>query len=198
MDFNFEEEIILEDERVLLRPLKADDYNVLQPVAFEDPTLTKYSPSQIGSQELLQKHIQQALDDRQNKVRYAFVIFDKEKQQYAGSTSLAAISNKDLRLEIGWTWLGRVFQRTGLNRHCKFLLMQYVFDTLSFERVELKTDERNVQSRTAIQKIGGKEEGILRSHTLMSDGFRRNTVYYSILKEEWCELKNNFFQRDNN
>lgn len=195
MDFNFDEEIILEDERTLLRPLTADDYSVLVPIAIEDKTLNRFSPSQISSEDLFFQYVQQALQDRQNRIRYAFSIFDKEKQQYAGSTSFAAISNRDLRVEIGWTWLGGSFQRTGLNRHCKFLLMQYAFDTLGFERVELKTDERNAKSRAAIQKIGGREEGILRSHTLMSDGFRRNTVYYGILKDEWRELKKNFFQR---
>ena len=70
--------------------------------------------------------------------------------------------------------------------------MSYAFDQLGFERVELKTDERNIKSRTAIEKIGGRFEGILRSHTVMSDGFRRNTVYYGILKDEWQELKRNF------
>jgi len=129
---------------------------------------------------------------RTNKIHYPFIIFDKQLNAYAGSTSFMNVSNKDRRLEIGATWIGNRFQKTGLNRNCKFLLMSYAFDELGFERVELKTDERNIKSRTAIEKIGGKFEGILRSHTLMSDGFRRNTVYYGILKSEWRELKQNF------
>lgn len=71
----------------------------------------------------------------------------------------------------------------------KRLMMEFIFDTLAFERLEFRTDERNLQSRRAIEKIGGKLEGVLRSHTLMNDGFRRNTVYYSILKSEWPALK---------
>ena len=90
------------------------------------------------------------------------------------------------------------FQKTGLNRNCKYLLLKFAFDELRAERVELKTDERNTASRNAIQKIGGQIEGILRSHTLMYDGYRRNTVYYSILKNEWQGLKENFLKRPKN
>jgi N-acetyltransferase len=104
------------------------------------------------------------------------------------------VSDKDQRLEIGWTWFGKAFQRTGLNRNVKFLMLQYAFEQLQFERVELKTDERNHPSRKAIEGIGGKFEGILRSHMQLPDGFRRNTVYYSILKAEWPALKNGIFK----
>ena len=92
------------------------------------------------------------------------------------------------------TWFGKSFQRTGLNRNVKFLMLRYAFEALRFERVELKTDERNQQSRLAIEKIGGRFEGILRSHVLMPDGFRRNTVYYSILKSEWPAIKKDIFK----
>jgi RimJ/RimL family protein N-acetyltransferase len=104
------------------------------------------------------------------------------------------ISNVDSRLEIGSTWIGKEFQRTGLNRNCKYLLLNFAFDELGVERIELKTDERNTASRNAIQKIGGQFEGILRSHTLMYDGFRRNTVYYSILKKEWEKIEKDFLK----
>ena len=120
--------------------------------------------------------------------------FDKEKDQYAGSTSFLNISNHDLRLEIGATWYGKSFQRTGLNRNCKFLLLTYVFETLGFERVAFRTDSRNIQSQTAIMKIGGKLEGSLKSHTLMLDGFRRDTVCFAILKSEWPKIKSTVFK----
>jgi len=122
------------------------------------------------------------------------VIFDKQKQQYAGSTSFLSISNHNKRVEIGATWLGPIFQRTGLNGNCKFLLLLYAFEYLEFERVELKTDARNIQSQTAIKAIGAKYEGELRSHTLMLNGYRRNTVYFSILKEEWGDIKHNILK----
>ncbi len=189
MDFDFQKNIVLENTRALLAPLQEKDFENLISIATADASLLQYSPLSVHSKELLQSYIANALTERTNRFRYAFVIYDKQLNQYAGSTSFANISNKDKRLEIGWTWIGKQFQKTGLNRACKLLMMEYAFDTLGFERVEYKTDERNLQSRTAIEKIGGKLEGILRSHTVVSDGYRRNTVYYSILKAEWPEIK---------
>jgi N-acetyltransferase len=192
MDFDFAKDIQLENERVLIRPLLASDLENLLEVATQDETLVQYSPYLIHSEEYLKVFIQDAIDNRANKTHYSFIIFDKKAQAYAGSTSFWNISNFDKRLEIGRTWIGKDFQATGLNRNCKFLLLEYVFDVLEFERVELKTDQRNQQSRNAIQKIGGQFEGIMRSHTLMTDGFRRSTVVFSILKNEWATLKHNF------
>lgn len=189
MEFNFSAHIILENERTLLRPLSADDYELLLPIALQDSSLLQYSPAPVYSEALLHQYIENAMAERQKQQRYTFIIFDKKADQYAGSTSFLNISNKDQRLEIGATWLGKPFQQTGLNRHNKWLMLQYVFEHLGFERVEFKTDERNTASRTAIEKIGGKMEGILRSHTLMYDGYRRNTVYYSILRSEWPDIK---------
>ena len=192
MDLDFEKPIVLENPRVLIRPLASEDYDLLVDVATEDPNLNQFSPVRIYSPELLRIYIDTSLHERANKARYPFIIFDKKLNAYAGCTSFMNISNKDKRIEIGSTWIGNRFQKTGLNRNCKFLLMSYAFDHLEFERMELKTDERNTKSRTAIEKIGGQFEGILRSHTVMSDGFRRNTVYYGILKAEWRELKPSF------
>jgi N-acetyltransferase len=145
----------------------------------------------VYTEELLEQYIEKAIFDRQNKNRYPFIIFDKTQNAYAGSTSFMNISNTDSRLEIGSTWIGHEFQKTGLNRNCKYLMLSFAFDTLYAERLEFRTDERNVKSRAAIEKIGGQYEGMLRSHTIMPDGFRRNTVCYSILKNEWTEIKNN-------
>jgi N-acetyltransferase len=192
MDLDFSKDIQLENERVLLRPLMENDWINLLKVASEHEDLVQFSPIKIHTEEYLKDYIKNCLDSRDAKSFYPFIVFDKQTNEHAGSTSFMAISNKDKRLEIGSTWIGKGFQRTGLNRQCKFLLMEYAFDVLEFERVELKTDERNTQSRNAIQAIGGQFEGIFRSHTVMNDGFRRNTVYYSILKNEWQTLKANF------
>ena len=186
MTFPFDETLILENEIALLKPLEKADLAALLPVALSDRNLLQYSPQPIYTEALLSRYIDQALQDRRQ--RYAFTIFDKRQGAYAGSTSFLSISEADSRLEIGATWIGPAFQRTGLNRQCKFLLLRFAFDTLGAERVELKTDERNLASRRAIEKIGGRYEGTLRSHTVLADGFRRNTVYYSILKPEWNAL----------
>ena len=192
MKFPFDKEIILDNPFVLLRPLQVTDVDNLLQIAASDKDLLQFSPLPIYTKELLKLYIEKAVNDRQNKIRYSFSIFDKTKNAFAGSTSFLNISIVDRRLEIGSTWIGKEFQKTGLNRNCKHLLLSFAFDELNAVRVEFKTDERNIQSRTAIEKIGGQYEGLLRSHTLMSDGFRRNTVCYSILKNEWKGLKPNF------
>lgn len=189
MNFLFDKEIILENDFVLLRPIREADIENLLTVATSDKDLLQFSPTPIYTKELLRNYIDNAIDNRKKKLRYTFIVFDKTQNTYAGSTSFLNISNADDRLEIGATWYGKEFQRTGLNRNCKYLLLQYAFDKLDAERVEFKTDERNLASRKAIEKIGGQFEGLLRRHTLMYDGFRRNTVYYSILKSEWSSLK---------
>lgn len=185
----FEADLVPENHRVRLEPLEQRHYDLLLPVVLSNPNLLKYSPSPFGTPEALQDYFEQALDQRRQETRYAFAIFDRERNTYAGSTSFGAISNEHRRLQIGWTWIGEDFQRTGLNRNCKYLLLKYAFEDLQFERVEFVTDARNHQSQKAIEAIGGKFEGELRSHTLMSDGFRRNSRYYSILREEWKEIK---------
>lgn len=193
MNFYFDKEIILENAFALLKPISEGDVDNLLIVATKDKDLLQFSPTPIYSRELLNKYVEKAVGSRRTKNRYAFIVFDKRKNAYAGSTSFLNISNPDDRLEIGGTWYGKDFQRTGLNRNCKYLMLEYTFDILGAERVEFKTDERNLASRKAIEKIGAQFEGVLRHHTLMHDGFRRNTVYYSILKCEWNNLKNYFF-----
>ena len=155
----------------------------------------KYSPPKFGTVDSLKKYIIRYTKMRTQHLIYAFAIYDKRKGAYAGSTSFMNISQVDKCLEIGSTWIGKTFQRTGLNRNCKFLLMEYVFETLKFERLELRTDERNIQSQTAIKAIGGQYEGTHRSHLLMSDGFRRNTVCFSILKNEWEGIRKTIFKK---
>lgn len=194
MPFDFQADIILENQRACLRPLQPGDLENLMPAASSDPMMLRFSRAPIHTPELLQQFIDESVQERTSGIRYPLIVFDREAQAFAGSTSFAAVSNKDQRLEIGWTWFGKTFQRTGLNRNVKFLMLQYAFEQLQFERVELKTDERNHASRLAIEKIGGRFEGVLRSHVLLPDGYRRNTVYYSILKSEWPAVKNGIFK----
>ena len=192
MIFPFDEEITLENSFVLLRPLQFSDVDNLLDVATSDKNLLQYSAMPVYSEELLTRYIEKAINDRRSKSRFAFSIFDKTKNVFAGSTSFLNISNNDSRLEIGATWIGKAFQKTGLNRNVKYLMLSFAFETLNSERIEFKTDERNLNSRTAIEKIGGQYEGLLRSHTLLYDSFRRNTVCYSILRNEWANLKHDF------
>jgi len=191
---NFENDLILETDRALLRPMTLGDFDDLWKATHQNPDLLQYSPSLIHTPETLRVYMEKAIQARKEETRYAFVIFDKKVEALAGSTSIWQFSQRDERLEIGHTWIGDAFQGTGLNRHCKFLLLRFAFETLKYKRVEFKTDALNVQSRKAMAKIGAIEEGILRSHMLMSDGVRRrDTVYLSILAGEWDKMKASFF-----
>jgi len=192
MEFSFSEHIILENDFALLRPLEKNDFDGLSQIAY-DYDIWKFNVSRCMNDEELNEYITRLLEMRENGVLYPFVIIDKSKNQAAGSTSFGNISNKDRRLEIGGTWLGKRFQGTGLNKSCKYLLLKFVFEQLGFERAEFKTDVLNQQSRKALMKIGTQEEGILRSHTVMQDGRRRDTIYYSILEHEWEDIKNQRF-----
>jgi RimJ/RimL family protein N-acetyltransferase len=122
-----------------------------------------------------------------NKSRLPFTIIDKKSGAIAGSTSFGNISFRDKRLEIGWTWIAKDYQGKGINDQIKYLMMEYAFGTLGFERVEFKTDVLNTFSRRALLRIGATEEGILRNHMLMTHNRRRDTIYYSVLRSEWEE-----------
>ena len=178
LEFDFQSIIALKSDRVIIRPLEAADIANLQEIAFQDETLLDYSPSSIHTQAALENYILTALSAKTNGQRYPFIIFDKETNQYAGSTSFGNISNRDRRLEIGWTWIGRQYQGTGLNKACKFLLLHYAFETLQFERVEFKIDSRNTRSRKAVEKIGGKIGGRIEKSYLNVGWFPQK---YSIL-----------------
>lgn len=197
MKLNFNKDLIIENERVRLEPLTISHLEYLTTIASSNPDLLQYSPVKFGTADLLKEYIENNIALRDRKLKYSFAIFDKAKNEYAGCTSFLNIALENQRLEIGSTWIGPDFQRTGLNHNCKFLLLQYVFEILRVERLELKTDARNIQSQKAIERIGGKREGVLRSHTLMTDGYRRDTVYFSILNSEWNFIKESIFSKLN-
>ena len=183
----------LENDHVKLSLLDLSNYRHLSEIA-EEKDLVFYSPSAISPPEKLKAYVQRAVDRYYNKTAIPFIIFDKKKGKYAGSTRFALINPKNKVLHIGWTWIGRDFQGTGLNKQMKFLMLQYAFETLQFDKVEFRVDERNIKSRKAIEKIGGTLEGLLRKDTLMLDGFKRSTCCYGILKEEWPDIKETRFK----
>jgi RimJ/RimL family protein N-acetyltransferase len=116
---------------------------------------------------------------------YPFIVFDKIAGTYAGSTRFYDIQLAASTTLIGYTWYGFQFQRTGLNRHCKFLMLSYAFERWGMERVEFRADVRNLRSIAAMKAIGCVEEGILRSHMPTETGTRRDSIVLSILKSEW-------------
>lgn len=183
----------LENNRVKLILLSLENYKYLIDIAQQE-NLVKYSPSKIDTPEDLKNYVQNALNEFKNKTSMPFIIFDKLSNSFAGCTRFGLIDWHNLVLHIGWTWIGREFQGTGLNKHVKFLMLQYAFEILKFDKVEFRIDERNIRSRKAVEKIGGTLEGILRKNTLMLDGFKRSTCCYGILKEEWTNKKVKIFK----
>jgi len=178
----------LETNQILMRPMRLEDYDRFVEISV-DKDLWIYFTSDLSDKKVLQSWIETGEQDIKNKKRLAFSIFDKQSNLLVGSTSIGNISERDKRVEIGWTWLGREFQGKGINDKVKYLLLKYCFEELDYERVEFKTDILNEPARKALKRIGAIEEGVLRSHTIMTHNRRRNTIYYSILSHEWKELK---------
>lgn len=178
-------DVVLEDEAVLLRPLTMEDLPLLLPFALNEPDLWQYSMSPAAGEENMALYIQQAVDARRAGKEYPFIVFDKKQQAYAGSTRYYDIQPIHATLQLGYTWYGENFQGTGLNKHCKFLLLQYAFETLGVVRVEFRADHTNEKSIAAMKSIGCTVEGILRSNLIKHNGKRRSSIVLSILKEEW-------------
>ncbi len=181
----FPQDLILEDERALLRPLQEADLEFLLPYALNEPEIWTYSFISPAGREGMKQYIKTAIAQRAQKKEYPFIVFDKKAGKYAGSSRFYDIQPDNLTTQLGYTWYGKAFQRTGLNRHCKWLMLGYAFETWGMERVEFRADAKNQRSIAAMKAIGCVEEGILRSHGPSSVGGRRDSIVLSILKEEW-------------
>jgi len=188
----FNSEITLENERAKLTPLKKEDQVVLEGIAYE-PQIWQWGMSDLKNSSDLAAYIDAALSEKQNRISYPFLIFDKKLNSTAGSTRFGSISIPNKRVEIGWTWYKPSLQRTGINKACKFLLLTFGFEALDLNRIELKTSSLNLKSQGAMLKIGAVKEGILRRHSINDSGKVRDTVYFSFIKEEWLEIKQRIF-----
>jgi N-acetyltransferase len=185
MPFTFTEPIVLENERVLLRPLQEDDYEYLLPYALQEPDLWKFSLVTAAGAEGMKAYIDNALAQREKNIEYPFIVFDKQAGCYAGSTRFYDIQPVNAAAQLGYTWYGSAFQRSGLNRHCKLLLLQFAFEQWGLERLEFRAAADNERSINAMKAIGCIPEGILRSHLHTFTGRRRSSMVLSILKDEW-------------
>ena len=170
----------LESERILLRPLQREDLPALLEMT-QDPALWTYFTHDLSTLAGLETWATGHFSGE----RLQFVVIDKQSQQVVGSTGFGNYFPRDQRIEIGWTWLGKAFQGTGINTQMKSLMLHHAFGELGMLRVEFKTDVLNLPARKALLCLGATEEGILRSHTVMTQGRRRDTIYYSFLKGEW-------------
>lgn len=178
--------VTLEDERVLLRPLEDSDYENLLPFALNEKGLWFYSLVRAEGADGLRNYLNIALAEKAAGKEFSFIVFDKKTNEYAGSTRFYDINLPFKTIQLGYTWYGRQFHGTGLNKHCKFLLLQFAFEQLGLERVEFRADARNERSIAAMKSIGCKVDGVLRSNMpTMENGIRRDSIVLSILKDEW-------------
>lgn len=185
MSLHFSENYILENDRVMLRPLKLADFENLLPFSIHEPEIWTYSLVHAIGEEGLKNYLQLAIDARKSGKEYPFIVFDKRTKQYAGSTRFYDIQPANQCLQLGFTWYGKQFQGTGLNKHCKLLLLTLAFEQLEMQRVEFRADSNNKKSIFAMKSIGCTIEGILRSNGIRTDGTRRDSIVLSILKNEW-------------
>jgi N-acetyltransferase len=181
----FSDQPILENERVLLRPIKEDDFEHLLPFSLNEPDTWKFGLITCAGEENLRNYIHSAVKNMEEKKEYVFIVFDKKANRYAGSTRFYDIQPDYSYTQLGYTWYGKEFQRTGLNRHCKLLLLTYVFEEWGLERLEFRAHAKNERSIEAMKAIGCVVEGILRSQMPTVDGTRRDSIVLSILKDEW-------------
>ena len=182
------EETVLENDIVRMRPIRPEDEEGYAKIVF-DPETWSYFLFRVDTAADLASFMKTSLEVTRARERICFTIFEKRTGQIAGSMSFGNNSPRDKRIEIGWSWLGKPFRGSGMNRWSKLALLTHAFDVMDYERVEFKTDVLNQGARRGLIKIGAVEEGTLRSHTLMPSGRRRDTIYYSILRGEWPAVK---------
>ena len=182
--------IVLEGGRVRLEPLSRAHHAGLCEVGL-DEELWRWIPVPVRTSAEMEAYIDTALQEQASGMSLPFALVEKSSGRAIGSTRYANIDRVHHRVEIGWTWVAREWQRTAVNTEAKYLLLRHAFETLGCIRVELKTDSLNTRSREAILRIGAREEGIFRNHMITASGRIRHTVYFSIVDAEWPEVGSN-------
>lgn len=178
----------LEGRHIRLEPLTLEHLGGLAVVGL-DPELWRLTTTRISGLADLESYVAAALADQGAGTSLPFATVWRRTSEIIGSTRFGNALPSHLRVEIGWTWLGRQWQRTGANTEAKYLMLCHAFEVWGCRRVEFKTSTLNQRSRTAIQRLGAREEGVLRCHMINDDGTRRDSVYYSIIADEWPDTK---------
>ncbi len=179
---------ILEGVHARLEPLAKAHLAELAEVGL-DEELWRWIPTPVRTREEMAAYIEAALNEEERGVSLPFAIVDTAAGRAIGSTRYGNIDRTNHRVEIGWTWIAREWQRTAINTEAKYLLLRHAFESLGCMRVELKTDSLNERSRAAILRIGAREEGVFRNHMVTASGRIRHTVYFSIIDSEWPAVK---------
>ncbi|MEM6686392.1 MAG: GNAT family N-acetyltransferase [Bacteroidota bacterium] len=181
---DFKKNYILDNGFAQLRPLQADDFNYLLRYSLNEPELWKYSLVPADSEEDLRNYLAIAIQGRAEEKAYPFIVYDKRYNTYAGSTRFYDFNQEHQTVSLGYTWYGKDFHGTGLNKNCKFLLLQFAFEHMKVQRVEFRADNNNKRSIAAMKSIGCTVEGVLRSNCATAES-RRDSIVLSILRYEW-------------
>lgn len=187
----YKKQILLENHRVKLVPFEEVYKEKLKRIIYDEDL---HFSVECKNDEDFQKYIYETIDQRKSGNSYPFLVIDKRTNEIAGSTRYGHIQFNNKRLEIGWTWYGKQFRGTGLNKACKYELLKYVFEIMNFRRVQLSADIENIRSQKAIKKLGATQEGIFRANYIDSSGISRDDVYFSIIHTEWNEIKKSVFK----
>lgn len=185
---NWIEELELNGEKVKLIPLQISHKEELLKSA-KDGKLWELWHTSVPSSETIDEYIDFALQQKVKGIGYPFSVINKESGEIIGTTRYYGIQPEHKRLEIGYTWYAKQYQRTGINTECKFLLLSYAFEHLDCIAVQFMTNWHNLRSRTAIARLGAKQDGVLRNHRLNKDGSYRDSVVFSITNQEWKNVK---------
>jgi N-acetyltransferase len=186
--------VTLSTNRLLLRPLKRSDETALISAA-SDGFLWEKRTTTVPRPEEMRAYIENALSQAAAGTALPFTTVVRDGDLVVGSTRYMNIDLVNHRVEIGTTWIAQSWQRSFVNTHAKFLLLRHAFETLGCIAVELRTHSLNHQSRQAIERLGAKQDGLLRRHMIMPDGHIRDTVVYSIIREEWPLVKEELARR---
>jgi RimJ/RimL family protein N-acetyltransferase len=158
--------------------------------AAADSELFRWMPVDMASSPDAVRHwLETALENADAQREVPFAILDADSNQVLGSTRFLELRFEHLRVEIGWTWLTRPAWSTGANVETKLLLLGHAFEQAGCRRIEFKTDARNDRSRGALLALGAQFEGILRKHMVVRDGDARDSAYFSVIDDDWAELK---------
>jgi N-acetyltransferase len=176
---------VLENEWVLLRPLEPNDIENLRPFSQNEPDIWQYSMLKMQGEENLKNYFKHSQWEKEKGNHYPFIVWDKKQQAYAGSTRFYNISVPNNTMELGYTWYGKNFAGTGLNKQCKYLLLQFAFEQVNMHRIQFMSDANNARSIAAMKSIGCVVDGFLREHSLMPNGEYRTSIILSILQQEW-------------
>ncbi len=180
--------VTLEGQHVRLEPLSLKHHAALCEVGL-DEDLWRWTTVSVMTPGEMRAYIETALKEQADGQSLPFATIERASGRIVGCTRFGSIDRKNRRLEIGWTWVAREWQRTAINTEAKYLMLGHAFDTLGAIRVELKTDSLNERSRRAILRLGAKEEGTLRNHMMTHSGRIRHTVYFSIIDSEWPAVR---------